>query len=570
MNPVDSSRGGGEVSPRRGLGRRGFLSGALGLGATAALASCGGGTTANVVASCVSKLNFPPNAPPKRPGQIVSKTANVPLAWTEYPKPYVTVPNPPGSGGTVSTFQILFASPPPALGSNPWWQELNKRLGVTLQPTLADSPDYADKLLTLAASGSFPDITYVNFNQNGLNNGAGFEKFIAEGAFHDLTSYLSGSGLKEFPNLALYPAVTWKGSSFEGKIYGPPYPIQPVNGQLGMYRKDWAQKLGVDNPKNAAEVMRMFVAFAKEDPTGTGKKTYGLDNLHQSVWNSMFRAPNNWRLNKDGSFTKDLETEEWKAATSFARELWQKGAFYPDAVTITLNQEESLLTSGVTGFFIQGGWGYFGNQPGTLYTLAKQNDPAANLQPWLQPGHDGGHPAIPLGTADYGFGAIPSTIKSEKRIVELLKIMDFMAGPLGSEEFNFMYYGIEGQMFNWVDGAPVHVTNGNQNWPNGLNYLCGCTEINYFFANQPGEAQLMQNWQAKQIDYSIEDPSQGLYSPTWVQQGANLIQMQQNAYNSIVVGNEPLSYIDQVISEWKSQGGDQVRKEFQKALEKCK
>jgi len=53
---------------------------------------------------------------------------------------------------------------------------------VTLQPTLAPAPDYAAKLLTLAASGSFPDITYINFNQNGLYNGAGFEKFISEGA----------------------------------------------------------------------------------------------------------------------------------------------------------------------------------------------------------------------------------------------------------------------------------------------------------------------------------------------------------------------------------------------------
>jgi putative aldouronate transport system substrate-binding protein len=338
-----------------------------------------------------------------------------------------------------------------------------------------------------------------------------------------------------------------------------------------MYRKDWAQKLGVDNPKNANDVMRMFVAFSNEDPNGDGKKdTYGLDNLHSSVWNSMFRVPNNWRLNKDGTMTKDLETQEFRAATSFARELWKKGAFYPDALTITLNQRESLLTSGKTGFFTQGGWAYFGNQPGTLYTLAKEVNPAANLQPWLQPGHDGGNPAMPLGNADYGFGAIPSTIKSEARIVELLKIMDYMAAPLGSVEFNYMYHGIEGQMYNLVNGAPVGVTNGNQNWANGLNYLCGCSEINYFFANQPGQAQVMQNWQAKQIEMSIPDPSQGLYSPTWVSQGANLIQLQVNAYNSIVVGNQPLSYLDTVISDWKSQGGGTARKEFQKALEKCK
>lgn len=555
----------------RGLRRRALLQGALGMAGLGVLAACSGNQATQSAAACISDLHFPPNTPPERPGQVVSKVPNVPLAWTEYPQPYVTMPNPPGKGETVTTFQILFSSPPPPLESNPWWQQLNKRLGVTIQPTLADSPDYAAKLNTLGAGGSFPDITYINFNQNGQNNGAAFQKFVAQGAFHDLTSYLSGDGLKAFPNLQLLPAVTWTGSSFMGKLYGVPYPIQPVNGQLGMYRKDWAEKLGVDNPKNADEVMRMFVAFSQEDPNGTGSKdTFGVDTLHPSIWNAMFRVPNNWRRNSDGSLTKDVETEEFKAALNFAHTMWTKGAFHPDALTLTLNQNMTLLESGKTGFFTQGGWSFFGSQPGTMTSLTQQNFPTANPAPWIPPGHDGGKPAIPLGSAAYGFGAIPSSIKDENKIVELLHIMEFIAAPFGSDEFNFVYYGIEGDMFNWVNGAPVRVTNGNQTWSNGLNYLCGTTEINYFYANQPGEAQLMQQLQEQQIQSSIPDPTMGMYSPAWVAQGGNLIKMQTDAYNSMVVGNQPLSDLDQLISDWKKQGGDQARKEFQQSLEKCK
>ncbi|MGI8914565.1 MAG: extracellular solute-binding protein [Chloroflexota bacterium] len=553
----------------RGFGRRGLLQGALGVAGVGALAACGNSKAGTAAAACVSGLKFPPNTPPSRPGQIVSKVANTPLAWTEIPKPYVTVPNPPGKGGTVTTFQILWGSPPPTMDKNPWWQELNKRLGVTIQPTLVDSPDYAAKLLTLAASGSFPDITWVNFT--GAGNATGFEKFVAQGAFHDLTSYLTGDALKKFPNLQLLPAVTWTGSSFQGKIYGAPYPIQPANGQMGMYRKDWAQKLGVDNPKNADDVMRMFVAFSQNDPDGNGKKdTWGIDTLHANIWNGMFRVPNNWRRNSDGSLTKDLETEEFKTALNFAHTMWTKGAFYPDALTVTPNQWESLYQSGKTGFLVNGGWGNFGGQPNTETYLAKQNNPAANPYPIIMPGHDGGKPAIPLGSASYGFGAIPSSIKDESKIIELLGIMNFIAAPFGSDEFNFIYHGIEGQMFNWVNGAPVSVTNGNQNWANGMNYLCGTTEVNYYFANQPGEAQLIQQLEADQIQMSVADPTQGLYSPTWVAQGGNLVKMQTDAYNQMVVGNQPISHLDQVISDWKKQGGDQARTEFQQALEKCK
>jgi putative aldouronate transport system substrate-binding protein len=295
-----------------------------------------------------------------------------------------------------------------------------------------------------------------------------------------------------------------------------------------------------------------------------------VDTLRQSIWNAMFRVPYNWRLNSDGSLTKDLETEEFKAALNFANTMWNKGVFHPDALTLTLNQNMTLFESGKTGFFTQGGWGFFGRQPGTMTSLTIQNDPSANPSPWIPPGFDGGKPTIPLGSASYGFGAIPSTIKDDSKIVELLHIMEFIAAPFGSDEFNFIYYGIEGDMFYWDNGAPLRVTNGNQTWSNGLNYLCGTTEINYFYANQPGEAELMQQLQERQIQSSVADPTQGLYSPTWVAQGANLIKMQQDGYNAMVVGNQPLSYLSQLISDWKSQGGDQARKEFQQSLEKCR
>lgn len=554
------------------MDRRTFIRSAAGVAGAGLLAACGNGNDAKAkAASCVSQLKFPTGTAKPRPEEVVSHTAGVPVAWTAYPKPYVTVPHPPGKGGTVTTFQILFSSPPPGMGSNPWWQELNKRLGVTVRPSLADSPDYPAKLQTLAAGNNFPDITYINFNPDGHYGGASSQKLLSEGAFHDLTSYLSGSGLKQFPNHALIPPITWKGSSFQGKIFGVPYPIQPVNGQLGMYRKDWAQKLGVDNPKNADDVLRMFVAFSKEDPDGNGKKdTFGLDLLRGSIWAAMFRAPNNWRVDKSGKLKKDIETEEYQAALEFVNKLWKQGAIHPDALTLTLSQEETLFQSGKTGFFAQGGWGYFGNQPNTVATLTKQNKAGADPAPWIPPGHDGGEPAIPLGSASYGFGAIPSRIKDEKRIVELLHIMEYWSAPFGSAEFTFMHAGIEGKMFHYVNGAPVSVSNGNQNWANGLNYLCAPGEINYFYANQPGFAQTMQGLQQKQIELSVADPTQGLYSPAWVDNAGSLVKMQNDAYNSIAVGREPMSYLKEVISSWKNNGGDKARQEFQDALEKCK
>src|SRR5260370_20462972 len=106
-------------------------------------------------------------------------------------------------------------------------------------------------------------------------------------------------------------------------------------------------------------------------------------------------------------------------------------------------------------------------------------------------------------------------------------------------------------MLKWGKGAPVGWANGKDTGSNGLNYLCGTTEVNYFYANQAGEAELMQQLQERQIQASVADPTLGLYSPTWVAQGAHLIKMQQDGYNAMVVGNQPLSSLNQLICDWK-------------------
>jgi len=80
----------------------------------------------------------------------------------------------------------------------------------------------------------------------------------------------------------------------------------------------------------------------------------------------------------------------------------------------------------------------------------------------------------------------------------------------------------------------------------------------------------MQELQEQQLDGALPDPTQGQYSPAWVKSGANLIKLQSDTFNSIAIGNKPMTYLKEAIGSWKSQGGDAARKEYQAALQKCK
>jgi putative aldouronate transport system substrate-binding protein len=76
---------------------------------------------------------------------------------------------------------------------------------------------------------------------------------------------------------------------------------------------------------------------------------------------------------------------------------------------------------------------------------------------------------------------------------------------------------------------------------------------------------------AQQMAYEImkvgiDDPSWPLYSATNVTKGPELVQFGFDSITPIVTGRQPLSALDDIIKEWKSRGGDQIRQEFEQSL----
>ncbi len=48
--------------------------------------------------------------------------------------------------------------------------------------------------------------------------------------------------------------------------------------------------------------------------------------------------------------------------------------------------------------------------------------------------------------------------------------------------------------------------------------------------------------------------------------GAELSQLRIDRLNAIISGREPLSAFDGYVKDWRSRGGDQIRKEFEAEL----
>ena len=143
----------------------------------------------------------------------------------------------PGKGGKVNVFTIAYQPPPPPRDQNEFWQELEKRLGVTWEPIITPQPDYGNKSAALIAGGSLPELFYLNPGQNAAPQ----YKAMDQGAFLDLTPYVTGDALKEYKNLATFPDYMWNNVKFKSKVYGVPKPLQR-NGNIGVLSRRLGQE----------------------------------------------------------------------------------------------------------------------------------------------------------------------------------------------------------------------------------------------------------------------------------------------------------------------------------------
>lgn len=500
-----------------------------------------------------SKLQLPSFVPISGPPADLAGTDIVPAAYTRYPNPpFKSVATPPGRGGDVvlvseSSYPLV------PLDNNPLWQELNKQLNVNLKLNIVPFSDYAfGKFQAIVAGNDLPDLMYVPIGGAIPELGAFLEAKCA-----DLTPYVSGDAIKDYPNLANLPTIAWRGVVYNGKIFGVPVPSSLFYWGL-WHRPDLVRGMDAAGPKNADDFKRLMIEATNPQSNRFGigfevgnRYAFGLTNTGGSFWPALYGAPNNWAMDK-GAFTKDFETEQFKAGVGLARDVFAAGAFDPN----------STLTTGTADMAFQGGrYAFrFSNALNVLNyeTGARLNPPFA--------GRDGGRPSYNLGIGNFGFTYLKAT--SPERIKEMLGIMNYFTAPFGSQEHQLLNYGIKDVEFVYdANGNPVLTEKGDVDAPpKGMpwNFFALPPRV-LFDAKAPSFGPDMHRATSALGQYGTADPTVGLYSPTNQRIGVAIGQRVADGLIDIVAGRRPLSDMDSLVSEWRTGGGDTIKAEIASA-----
>lgn len=315
---------------------------------------------------------------------------------------------------------------------------------VTLKGTASKSATNSDEVYNLmVAGGEIPDV--VHFYISKLN------QLGRDGGLLDLQSLID----KHAPNIKAYfeknPDVKKAAQNISGTLYAIPN-VPDGQAQMGWFvRKDWLDKLSLQQPKTVAELYQVLKAFKEKDPNGNGKadevpyfnreKRYGVYDL-LALWDSY-----RWFYMKDGKELFGPSEPQFKNAMVNLAKWYKEGLIDKEIFTRGNNARDILLGDNLGGLTHD----WFASTAG--YN-SKLKDKVAGLSflPIAPPASEKGvikewTSRTPYPESNLGWGI---SAKS-KYSVELIKYFDFWFTEQGR---TLMNYGIEGKTYNMVDGKP--------------------------------------------------------------------------------------------------------------------
>jgi putative aldouronate transport system substrate-binding protein len=557
-----------DYSLPRPINRRGFLR---------MLAAAGGVGTLGILSACdvlnraplparpsatpapSAGLTLPAYVPVTGPKPDLPGTADIEAGYFSFPKEFFkSVKQAPGRGNDVTIMTWTTGGPVVPFEENSHWQAINNAMGANIKLVFVSNADYRPKFASTLAGGDLPDSMYVPRNTPVVQ----LPTFL-KSACADLTPFLGGDGIKEYPNLANIPTDAWRSVVFNRAIFGVPVTFSPV-GSVHWVHQELVDGISATLPRTADEYKRLLVELTRPEVGQYGLASYSGQayGANNEVFSAMFGAPNVWAADASGKLTSQFETEQFKAAVAYVKDLVTAGTYHPNSPTYSVPAIRTDFSARRHVFGLHG-WSAASVQ---FWEAGLKLNPPTKLRIVPPFAHDGGQARYFTGPASFGFSILKNG--SPDRIREMLRLMDYFAAPFGSEEHLLLHYGVKDVHFTLDDnGNPNLTQKGQTELSTVWNYIAAPPPVLYN-PNSPREyATMMQTGEKAMLSVGVDDPALYLYSEMAASQAVLLTQKVLEGLNEIVANRQPLSSLDQLVRDWRTNGGDQMRREYEQALQ---
>ena len=475
-----------------------------------------------------------------------------------YPTTLVhTVHDVPGDGGSFTGITPLWASIPSPSG-NTYYAAVNKALGATLTMQPSNGNTYNNILPPLFSGNKLPDwIQIPTFWTGPLNFGQAVGAKLA-----DLTPYLAGDKVKQYPNLAaLFPGA-WQAGIWNNKIYGiPVFPTEfTVAGYL-YYRADILAKMGLGTPqiKNIDDLYNLG-----KEINNPKNKQWAFDDIWTALLQPFDIPPNppNWATNDKGDLIAAWETPQIIEAMNWLAKVVKAGMMNPDAIAQDTNSAKQRFWSGqeLITFDGQGAWLGADTQSGQ----AANKSYVRMAFPFFT-ASGSGTPKIALANGTEWFSYLNKNL-SKSQIEELLRVANYLAAPFGSYEYTLVTFGAPSTDYTMGSTGPVLTATGNKQVAQTYSFLASPNQV----LSNPGysattraravfeQRSARYGYKPLFYDMNIAPPSSlnnAMSAATFTASTGNIIQ-------EVVRGRSTVADFQSAVKEWQRNGGNALRTYF--------
>ncbi|KAB8137847.1 extracellular solute-binding protein [Gracilibacillus oryzae] len=448
---------------------------------------------------------------------------------------------------------------PQVATDSPVLDQIETAADVELDISWVPDEMYDDKMNTVIATESYPRAMFVK-NSDSYNK---MKDSFNEEVYWEISKYI-----EEYENLSNLDPVVLNNTAVNGKIFAL-YRETPLSRWGVMYRKDWAENLGIEAPETTDDLYEMFRAFTEDDPDGNGEDdTIGVTLNSDLTYggfkfvSSYFGSPNNWG-EKDGKLQPEFMFPEYIETMDFFKRLRDEGLVNKDFPVTSKTDQTEMLTSGKSGALV----GCLCNAVGFQDSIQNTN-PEAELDVQNRIAVPGGVPGT-WSTAGYGSVVLfpKATNKTEEDVKETLALFDKMMEP---EIYNAIAYGIEGEHYELVDGRAKRIEGEDveASFEQKIRPLLGLAiggelsidALEPSFVSDLDEKQYNQTQDNN--DILIHDPTVALHSKTFGEKGVYLQQIITDATFQYMLGEIDLAGFEEAVEKWRKEGGDQITQEY--------
>ena len=457
----------------------------------------------------------------------------------------------------------------------------------------SSTADYGQKVSLAIGSNDLPDAMLVDETQ--------LRQMVKAGQLADLTEVYEKYGTDRLKQIYESNEGLLEGVTFDGKLYALPETTLP-SAPLTWIRKDWLDKLGLEEPKSLEDIEKIAKAFI--DNKMGGDNTIGIVGTQQGgslystflsssdhflnfspVFFAMDAYPGIWVEDENGNAQYGSTTEETKAAVSILRDWYAEGIIDKEIAIRKSSQE--VISSGQTGIFFGPWWSAYN------LTDSIKNDPEANWRPYAAPLNAEGEFNSNQATGS-NFIVVKKSYEHPEAIIKMLNIhvnekeesyktavgkemtsqeiplflimghgdqLDYavnttqkvLTGEMSLEEVDKLNYGFTYELASHVKNVKLEPFDNYD-----IQYWDQETDKDFFthiYAHLNGGSTFVNtkvNW-TKSLATAQTKTMQSKWS--------NLKKLEDEVLLKIIMGTAPIEEFDSFVEKWKQQGGNEITEE---------